>query len=170
MSCDGTTYGRRAALGLGLAALVTGAGCGFTPLYAPGAPGDRLRGLLVVTPPDDRASFAFAAQVEQLLGRVDSGPYRLTYAISTTTEDQAITPDQAIQRIALLGAVEYSVIENATGRTLTSGRQTAFTGFNTTSTIVATRTSARDAQARLMVLLANAVVSELVASGAGWLP
>ena len=55
-------------------------------------------------------------------------PYRLTYAISTTTEDQAITPDQAIQRIALLGAVEYSVIENATGRTLTSGRQTAFTG------------------------------------------
>ena len=164
MSCDETAYGRRAVLGLGLAALMTGAGCGFTPLYAPGAPGDRLRGLLVVTPPDDRASFAFAAQVEQLLGRVDAGPYRLTYTIMTRKEDQAS------QRSALLGAVKYSVIENSTGRTLASGRQTAFTGFNTTSTIVATRTSARDAQARLMVLLANAVVSELVASGEDWLP
>ena len=83
MSCDSTTYGRRAALGLGLAALVTGAGCGFTPLYAPGAPGDRLRGLLVVTPPDARASFAFAAQVEQ---PVESEEQAVIARVETSTE------------------------------------------------------------------------------------
>ena len=162
------TIARRSFIALSLAIGLTA--CGFTPLYAPGEAGDRLRGQLTPTEPPDRRSFDFAAQIETRLGRVADGQFRLTYQIGVTFEDQAITDEQEIQRIAVLGTVDYTVVEAATGRTLTSGRLTGFTGYNTTDTTIAAATAAADAEQRLMVILADNVVAELTATGESWLP
>lgn len=161
-------YPRRAALALlGGAAL---AGCGFTPVYAPGQAGARLRGALALREPVSRADYILAARVEERLGLASAAPYRLGYTITQTTEDQAITADQAIQRIGLQGMLDYTVTDTVAGRTLVSGRIMDFTGYNTTGTTVATRTAERDAERRLMVMLADRLVEELAVTGADWLP
>lgn len=143
----------------GLAAL---AGCGFTPVYAPGEAGQTLRGAVSIQQPGTRADYTLATRLEDRLGRAADAPYSLAYTITQTTEDQAISPDQRIQRIALLGQVEYTLTEGATGRVVLSGQIDDFTGYNATGTTVATQTAEQDAERRLMVILADRMVEELV--------
>lgn len=150
---------RRAVL-LGLLGAL--AGCGFTPVYAPGQSGAALRGAVAVQAPVDRADYTLATRLEERLGMAPAATYRLSYRITQETEDQAISPDQRIQRIALLGSVDYTLTEIATGRVVLSDRVSDFTGYNTTGTTVATRTAEQDAERRLMVILADHMVEELV--------
>lgn len=148
---------------LGLVAAL--AGCGFTPVYAPGTEAASLRGAVAPKAPATRAAYALATRLEDRLGPAPAPTFRLGYTITLDTEDQAISPDQRIQRIALLGTVDYTLTEIASGRIVTSGRISDFTGYNTTGTTVATRTAERDAEARLMVILADRIVEELALRG-----
>lgn len=152
----------RGGLALGLAATL--AACGFTPVYAPGQAGERLRGQVAVQAPTTRAEYALATRLQDRLASAPGAPLQLAYTITTTREDQAISPDQEIQRIALLGQVDYSLTEVGTGRVVASGTVRDETGYNTTGTTAATGTAARDAETRLMVILADRVVEALILS------
>lgn len=161
---------RRRPVALALCAVAALAACGFTPAFAPGESAARLRGALDVAEPTSQVTYRFAQQMEARLGAAPGGAYRLGYAISIAGQGQAITADQVTQRYTLLGTVDYTVTETATGRVLTSGQETGFTGLGTAGTIVATDTAVRDAQDRLMVILADRVADELVSGSADWLP
>ncbi|HCQ58330.1 MAG TPA: hypothetical protein DIU10_10575, partial [Sulfitobacter sp.] len=50
------------------------------------------------------------------------------------------------------------------GQIVTSGKVESFTGYSATGTTVATRAAELDAQERLMVILADLVVSRLYAA------
>ena len=165
-SSSATTIGRRAAL----LALVGGvAACGFSPVYAPGGQGDGLQGLLLADAPDNRDAFAFVTQFEERLGRGANARYTLRYDIQTRSEGVGITPAAETTRFNLFGAVTYAVIDPDTDAQVTAGFVENFTGYSTTRFTVATQTAERDARERLMRILADQVVTQLVTTAPDWL-
>ncbi|MFV0359543.1 LPS assembly lipoprotein LptE [Tropicimonas sp.] len=153
----------------GLAALAL-AGCGFTPAYAPGGVGSRLQGRILPDEPQTVQAFAFANQLENRLGRAADAPYALSYDIDLDDQGLAITSDQETLRYHLSGVVDYRVSDRATGEVLTTGQAQTFAAYSAIGTTVATRAAERDAEKRLMVMLADQVVTQLLASGGRWLP
>ncbi len=154
----------------GLAGAGLAAGCGFTPVYAPGGTGARLNGQVLPAEPRNPLSYAFAGRLEERLGRNLSAPYRLDYTIDTNTDRLAITPSESTLRYHLKGTVSFSVVDQASEAVLHRGTVRNFTAYSAIGTTVATRASLRDAQKRLMILLADQVVTQLLVSGDDWLP
>ncbi len=149
--------------------LATGhAACGFTPVYAPGGAGDGLRGSLLVDEPDNRNEFTFVSRLEDRLGRARAAPYSLAYLIKTRTEGVGVTPAQETTRYNLFGQATYSVVDRASGAILATGSVNNFTGYSTTSLIVGSQSVTRDANERLMVILADQVVARLIATSSDW--
>lgn len=144
--------------------------CGFTPAYAPGGAGERLRGEVLVAAPQDREDFTFVARIEDRLGRNTAAEFSLSYKITISQEELAIRSDQQIQRYNLVGAVDFTVTKTETGAVLTSGKVSSFSGYSATGTTVATRAAERDAYTRLTSILADQVITRLVATGPSWQP
>ena len=153
---------------LGLAALPL-AGCGFEPAYGTGGVAEKLRGRVLVDAPDDRDGFTLVSRLEERLGRAQAPAYRLSYAIETEKDDLAITTAQEITRYHVVGRVSYSLTEAGSGTVLAQGRVDSFTGYSATGTTVSTLAAERDAYERLMIILADQIVTRLIAA-AGALP
>jgi LPS-assembly lipoprotein len=120
-----------------------------------------------VADPDDRNAFDLVAQLEARLGRARTAPYRLSYRIDTGVSPLAITPENAITRYNITGSVSFKVATPA-GVELTSGRVQGFAAYSATGTPVSTAAARTDAYRRLMTMLADQIVTRLVASSAGW--
>ncbi|MEL6519856.1 MAG: LPS assembly lipoprotein LptE [Pseudomonadota bacterium] len=155
---------------LALTALLATAACGFEPAFAPGNSGDQLRGQILVDTPQDREDFNFVTRLEDRLGRNGAAPLLLSYDITTSRDGVAITADQQTQRFNLVGQVTYEVEDQASGAVLTSGTVSSFTSYSTTGTTVATQAAEDDAYERLIVILADQLITRLIATGDGWLP
>lgn len=148
---------------LGLATLPL-AGCGFQPAYGTGGTAQKLRGRVLVDEPSDRNGFNFVARLEDRLGRAQAPAYRLSYTITTKTDDLAITSAQEITRYNVIGKVRYSLTDTETGAVVTSGHVDSFTGYSATGTTVSTLVAERDAYERLMVILADQIMTRLIAA------
>lgn len=156
---------RRLFLGLALASL---AACGFTPVFGPEGQAEGLRGEILVAEPDDRKSFVFVSRLEERLGQPQAAPYLLGYTIRTEQQGLGITPDQATTRFNILGRVDYTVTDRATRAVVAKGRVENFAGFSATGSIVGTISATDDANERLMVTLADQLVTRLVATSPDW--
>jgi LPS-assembly lipoprotein len=156
-----SSYSRRLLLGTGLALL---AGCGFAPAYAPGGAGAALMGQVEVREPETRAGYLLTRELEGRLGRAPAARYELRPAISLVTEAIAIDRSNVASRFNMLGRVEYALIDRQTGLTVTTGAVDSFTAFSATGTPVATQAAERDAEVRLMTILADQLVTRLVAT------
>ena len=153
---------------LTLLAVAPLAGCGFAPVYAPGGTGQALRGQVLVAAPDTRLGFELVARLEERLGLPQAETYRLDYVIETSESDLAITGTNDITRINIQGNVRFSLVDIATGAERLTGTVSTFTAYSTTSTAVATAAARRDAEDRLMHVLADQVMSRLLASSSRW--
>ncbi len=153
---------------LTLLAVAPLAGCGFAPVYAPGGTGRALRGQVAVAAPDTRLGFQLVARLEDRLGRPDIRTYLLDYEIDTSESDLAITGTNDITRINIHGSVSFTLTETATDTQLLADTVSTFTAYSTTSTAVATAAARRDAEDRLMLALADQIMSRLLASSARW--
>jgi LPS-assembly lipoprotein len=147
-------------------ALLLGA-CGFAPAYAPGGPGEALRGRVTVEAPDTADGYAIRARLEDRLGLPEAEAGTLSVTVDVAREPAAIDQDGAITRYDLDGTATWSL---STADSTTSGSVDAFTGFSATGSTVATRAAEEDARARLMTLLADAVVARLLLLPADALP
>jgi LPS-assembly lipoprotein len=167
--CDrrGLIRGVLSALALALAAL---SGCGFTPAYGPGGAAGALTGRVLVQVPDDRHAFDLNARLEERLGRPAQAAYALDYRISTNSVDIGVSPTNAITRFNLLGRVEFTLRDLQTDAVLTTGDVRNFTAYSATGTTLATRTAELDARRRLMRILADQIVNQLVATSGTWAP
>lgn len=146
-----------------LGALSLGA-CGFAPVYGPqGGAGGLLNAVALPEPTGD-AAFAFNRRFEERLGRgtPPTPPYALSLRLETTAQDIGATSAGNITRYRLIGRAFYALSDTATGATLRESRTNAFTGYSTTGSTVATRAAEEDARARLMVLLADQVIDDLL--------
>ncbi|MBC2836146.1 LPS assembly lipoprotein LptE [Paragemmobacter straminiformis] len=145
-----------------LAALPVAA-CGFTPAYAPGAGGDRLRGRVAVQAPDSRNEFAFAGRLSARLGQASTAEYTLTYSLRVERVSGGISPANDITRYTLKGEATYTLTENATGTRAAGGTVRNFTSWSATGSTVAGVTAEEAAAERLMTILADDIVARLIA-------
>lgn len=148
---------RRAAL-LALLAL---AGCGLTPVYGPGGAGQRLFGKVRPRDPQTYQDFAFNRRLAERLG--EGSQYDLDYRITVGVVPQAITRDEVTNRYSLNGTADFALTDRE-GRVLAQGRVSNFTSYSTTGTTIATLTAEGDARTRLAEMLADQVVTRLLAA------
>lgn len=153
-------WSRRAALAVALLA----AGCGFTPVYGPSGAGTRLHGQVRVADPQTADDYAFLRRMTERLGPAETGRYDLAYTLRVAVLPQAITPDEITTRFSLNGTATYRLTDSATGATVAQGEVSNFTSHSTVGTVIATNAAEQDARNRLAVILADQVVTRLLAT------
>lgn len=72
-----------------------------------------------------------------------------------------------ITRYNLRGDVTYALRDLESGTVLSTGKVEHFTAFSASGSTVATESAERDAEARLMVILADGIVTRLMAAAPG---
>jgi LPS-assembly lipoprotein len=151
---------------LSLLAAAALAACGFAPAYGPASPARGLLNHVSIAPPSDKNAFDLVERLEERLGRPVGGTMDLTYRIETSETGLAITPSNAITRYTVDGSVSFTLTDVVDRREIASGKVTSFTAYSASGTTVSTAASRQDAYQRLMRLLADQVVTRLVASAA----
>ncbi|WP_299360752.1 LPS assembly lipoprotein LptE [uncultured Paracoccus sp.] len=152
---------RRTALALLAAAAL--AGCGFTPVYGPGGGGSALFGQVRAADPQTQDDFAFVRRIQDRLGP-EGSRLQLDYALTVAVVPQAISTDQVATRYSLNGTASYRLVDAASGATVTEGQVSNFTSYSSVGTTIATLTGERDARERLATMLADQVVTRLLAA------
>jgi len=151
-----------------LVCVVTLAACGFTPAYAPGGSGGVLQNTVLAAEPRNKAAFDLVERLEERLGPSDNPKYALTYTIATSLVGLGITADNATTRYNLLGTVDWELTDVMTRARLTGGKAENFTAFSATSSAVGGLAVREDAAQRLMRILADQIVSQLLATSGSW--
>lgn len=154
-----------------LALLAAGplAACGFTPAYGPNGPAKDLQGAIRVGDPADKNGFDLVERLEERLGRPQAARFDLAYDLTTRQVGVGVTPENAITRYNLVGVIKWMLTDRGTGATVTSGRVENFTSWSATGSTVAGLSAQEDAAYRLMRILADQMVNQLVASSGQWL-
>lgn len=156
--------GRRAVLAGGTAVLMLAlTGCGLTPVYGTGGAGSRLFGKVRPRDPETYQDFAFNQRLSERLGTDTQPLYDLDYRLALGIVPQAITPDQVTTRFALNGTADF-ILKTRGGAAVAQGRVSAFTSYSTTGTTIATLSAEADARRRLAVILADQMVTRLLAA------
>ena len=149
---------RRALLLAGLLAL---AGCELTPVYGTGGAATRLFGQVRPADPQTADDFAFNRRISERLGP-EGTDYALDYTLRIAVVPQAITPDAVIRRYSLNGTAEFT-LKDGSGQPVIRGQVSNFTSYSTTGTTIATLAAETDARERLARMLADQVVTRLLA-------
>ena len=148
-----SSFNRRSLL-LSLAAL---SACGFTPVYGPASV---LRGTVQIGAPDSANAFTLVRALEFRLGPAETPRYALEVSVDIDEEGSVITPTQEIDRFTLTGDARYRLVA-LDGDTIASGSTRAFSAYSASDTPMATRAARSDAEARLMEMLADQIVTRL---------
>lgn len=143
------------------------AACGFQPVYGTGGNGQKLQGRVLVSEPDNRDAFLVTRRIEQRLGRGSDPVYDLSLVVTSQADGLAVNRQGNITRYNLLGAADYILTDTRNGQIAASGSVDNFTGYSTTGTTVATLAAERDARQRLMVILADQIVTRLLSTDLG---
>ena len=172
-SCDGA-ISRRCLL-LGLAVLPA---CGFTPVYGPGGSAEGLRGQIAIGEPSDVAGFKLVRQLETRLGQPLDPQYDLRVQIELDRTGLGVTDDSETVRLRLRGVADYTLTQAGTGAVLTKGQVSNFTSYaapvftpdrvTAAGNMVSVRVAAEDALDRLMIILADQMVSRLLLTAPEW--
>lgn len=137
------------------------AACGFEPTYGPGGQASALYGKIRVDAPDAVNTYLLVRRLEEQLGRSNDPTYRLSMVLATGTQGQAITAEGAITFYSVVGEVDYTLLDIATGAVVAKGQVDNFTGYSATGDTVETLAAQRNARERLMVILADQVARDL---------
>ncbi|AUM74736.1 LPS assembly lipoprotein LptE [Paracoccus jeotgali] len=160
---DGLTR-RGLLLGAGAWAGLALTGCALTPAYGPGGSGRALYGRVALRAPDDVDSFAMNGRMIERLGPENDAEFALDYRLTTASLAQGITRDEVTTRYSLNGTADFSLSRLDTGAVVAGGRVSSFTSYSAIGTSIATLSAERDAHERLMVMLADQIVTRLLAS------
>ncbi len=142
--------------------------CGFTPAFGPNGPADGLIGRVRVDDPKDKNGFDLVERLEERLGRTRQPALLLSYKTTTNEQGQAIAPDNSITRYQIFGKTAFTLKDAATNAVLSEGTVEGFTAYSAVGTRVESSASETDAKVRLMRILADRIVTQLVATSAVW--
>jgi LPS-assembly lipoprotein len=149
-------------------AVLFAAGCGFTPALAPSGPAAGLRGEVEVVAPVTRSGYFLTRRLEERLGLPATPAYRLRVQLTQGAQVTGIPADRVTARAIIVGQANWELLDIASGRVIERGDVQSFTGLSSTSTTAATREALADANQRLMVILADRIVADLLATAPGW--
>ena len=116
----------------------------------------------------NKAAFDLVERLEERLGPSDNPKYGLNYTITLTPVGVGITTDNAITRYNLIGVVEWELTDVMTRTRLTGGKTENFTSYSATGSTVAGLAAQEDAAQRLMRIIADQIVSQLLATSGQW--
>ena len=150
---------RRFGLVLTLAAL---AGCGFTPVYGPEETATALLGQNALDPAQDRNTFLLNRRIEERLGQATAGAWQLSTKLETENIGLGFTADGDITRYHINGTATYSLRRTGSSDVYQQGKVLHFTSYSATGTTVATLASKRDAEVRIMTILADQIIDQLL--------
>ena len=153
-------YNRRR-FGVVLAAAAL-AGCSFTPVYGPDGTGAALLGQLSLDPPQDRNDYLLQRRIEERLGQATAGAWRLSTQIKTDDIGLGFTTDGDITRYNINGTTDYTLRRTGSSEIFRQGKIQHFTSYSATGTTVATLAAKRDAEVRLMTILADQIIDQLL--------
>lgn len=146
-----------AGLGLGLLSA-----CQFRPVYGPGGTGALVSGRVVVDPPEGSEAFTLAQELERRLGPPTDPRYTLGFGLALNTERIVITSSQDTNRYNLVGRANWHLTDRASGERVASGQVDGFTAYSATGTTVATQAAELNAADRLMLILSDKIMADLL--------
>jgi LPS-assembly lipoprotein len=147
---------RRAAL-LGLMAL---SGCGFQPLYGR----DAVRwGAFEFDTGDSVIGFQMRRRLADRLGMPETPQFVIKVAQSVSQRAAAITADGDTARLNVIGSADWSLTDSQSGTQIETGSVSGFASYSATGSTVATQAAKDDATARLAVILADKIVTAILA-------
>lgn len=144
------------------------AACGFTPAYAPAGPARGLMGRVQAEDPKNKNGFDLVERLEERLGRTRQPAFLLSYKVATRERGQAVSPDNSITRYQIFGDATFALRDAATKKLLTQGMVEGFTAYSAVGTQVESEASKADARRRLMWILADRIVTQLIATSGSW--
>lgn len=167
-SSRGPSRLRRTLLAGGLSLTCLLSACGFVPVYGSDGTAAALAGGVVVEGPDTVEGYRLRTRIEDRLGLASSSAaYVLTVGLNLRESGVAVTPEGAITRFTISGVGDYALRATGSDEILLSGTVESFTGYSTTGSTVATQAASDDARARLAVILADLIVTRLIAATPG---
>ena len=149
------------ALAAGITLLATLSACGFTPVYGPDGAGNQVLGQIAFSAPETVNEYSYTKRLEERMGR-SSGPYHLDSTLSVSEQSLGNTSSGETTRIRLNGIVSYSLTTVSDDSVVMSGSSRAFTSYSFTGSTAATQAAERDAHERLMIILADQVIDNLL--------
>ena len=114
--------------------------------------------------PGTADDYAFLRHLTERLGPEQAVRYELGYRLQIATVGQAITPDEVTTRYSLNGTAAYTLTDAATGAVVAQGEVSNFSSYSAEGTVIATNAAEQDARGRLAVMLADQVVTRLLAT------
>lgn len=146
------------------------AGCGFRPMLAEEAGGDRLRGRVSVDAPTGRNGYALRDALERRFGRpAGAAEWALQASLRYDSEGLAITTDSSITRYVLRGTSDW-VLTGPDGQVAFQGTVESMSAYSADASLYASRSAQRDAERRVAEDLGERIalrIQAAIASGEG---
>ena len=163
---------RPAAIAAALAAVLAGAGCGFSPLYGEGKGVRSGLGRVQVAQIADRTGQQLR---NALLLALPPGPagepaaWRLKVTLKETSQRLGVEKHDVATRANLILVAHYTLEDAAGDAKLLTGRLESINSYNILASPYGTQAAAKNARARAVIQLADRLVSRIAAwlSGRG---
>jgi len=136
--------------------------CGFEPVYAPSTSTNSVRNNFDLSAPTDRGTYQF---YHNLKGQISDNPqaqYALSYTISQSATNAATDADGKSHRGVLKGSLAYRITRKINGETVKTGNVKGFTSYSELASSVTSDAAGCDATKRLMKILSDNLVDELM--------
>ena len=156
-------YNRRSVLASLTAIALTE--CGLTPVYSPQGSAIMLLNQVILAPPKNYNDYLLHQHIEERIGPPSSSRWRLTTELSTKIVGLGYTRDGKITRYNIDGTVNYTLRRTNSKTVFKSGKVQHFTSYSASGTTVATLAAKRDASVRLMTILADQIIDQLLLIG-----
>ncbi|MEL0285704.1 MAG: hypothetical protein VW949_04040 [Paracoccaceae bacterium] len=147
---------------IGFRALLLLGACGFKPVYATSTSTNSVRNNFDLSAPTDRGTYEFH---HNLNGQISDNPqaqYALSYTIFQSATNAATDADGKSHRGVLKGSLAYRITRKINGETVKTGKVKGFTSYYALASSVASDAAGRDATKRLMKILSDNLVDELM--------
>ena len=147
---------------IGFWALLLLGACRFEPVYAPSASTNSVRNNFDLSAPTDRGTYQF---YHNLKGKISDNPqakYALAYTIFQSATNAATDADGKSHRGALMGSLAYRITRKINGQTVKTGNVKGFTSYSALASSVASDAAGRVSTKRLMKILSDHLVDELM--------
>ncbi|MDC3389496.1 LPS assembly lipoprotein LptE [bacterium] len=138
------------------------ASCGFTPVYGPEETATALLGQNALDPAQDRNTFLLNRRIEERLGQATAGAWRLSTKLETENIGSGFTADGDITRYHIKGTAIYTLRRMCSSDIYREGKVQHFTSYSATGTTVATLALKRDAEVRIMTILADQIIDQVL--------
>ncbi|MDO6730207.1 LPS assembly lipoprotein LptE [Marinovum sp. 2_MG-2023] len=138
-------------------------GCGFAPAYGTDGAASKLQNAIHVDEINTHNGYLMTRRIEERLGAGGANaPFTLGLTIGTSQDNLGTTPDGNLTRYQILGRVDFTLRRAGEKTGFQYGTVRNFTGYSASGSTVATLAAERDAEDRLMTMLADQVIERLV--------